>query len=216
MAGANEERAAGTRRNRRSEAGPAAGRASRPMDTNSKGVQGRGQLGAGLRPPLVQRRRIALPPRSRLAAGGAPGSGGSERDLLFLCPAVRVAVWDAVAAYVREQLVAHKVRWPAVPPLPVRPGLPLRLPLHTQRETPPALLSWASHGLPADARSLVPGAVGSRGRCHSLEASGSREAASTPPAVPHLGGRGAGERRAALPKAVPTPRLVPLSGGRGS
>ncbi|XP_048786221.1 uncharacterized protein LOC125686361 [Lagopus muta] len=60
MAGANEERAAGTRRNRRSEAGPAAGRASRPMDTNSK---------------------------------------------------VRVAVWDAVAAYVREQLVAHKGVW---------------------------------------------------------------------------------------------------------
>ncbi|XP_052525929.1 uncharacterized protein LOC128074281 isoform X1 [Tympanuchus pallidicinctus] len=60
MAGANEERAAGTRRNRRSEAGPAAGRASGPMDTDSK---------------------------------------------------ERVAVWDAVAAYVREQLVAHKGVW---------------------------------------------------------------------------------------------------------
>ncbi|XP_052528683.1 LOW QUALITY PROTEIN: uncharacterized protein LOC128075734 [Tympanuchus pallidicinctus] len=60
MAGANMERAAGATRSRRSEVGPAAGRTSRLIDTETK---------------------------------------------------ERVAVWDAVAAYIREQLLVHKGVW---------------------------------------------------------------------------------------------------------
>eukprot|EP00076_Gallus_gallus_P035641 XP_025001179.1 coiled-coil domain-containing protein 81-like [Gallus gallus] len=60
MAGANTEQPAGTRRNRTSEAGPAARRASRATDTNTE---------------------------------------------------ERVAVWDAVAAYVQEHLLVQKGVW---------------------------------------------------------------------------------------------------------
>ncbi|XP_040549811.1 uncharacterized protein LOC121112452 [Gallus gallus] len=60
MAGANTEQLAGTRRNRTSEAGPAARRASRATDTNTE---------------------------------------------------ERVAVWDAVAAYVQEHLLVQKGVW---------------------------------------------------------------------------------------------------------
>ena len=48
-----------------------------------------------------------LPPPSCPEPVGAAAE--AECDLLFLCPAERVAVWDAVAAYVQEQLLLRKV-----------------------------------------------------------------------------------------------------------
>ncbi|XP_048822426.1 uncharacterized protein LOC125702760 [Lagopus muta] len=112
MAGANEERPAGTRRNGRSEVGPAAGRASSPTCSDTKGTRGHGRHRSGAAATPGTEATLSI---CRLAPAWqrwrCREAADAECDLLFLCPPERVAVWEAVAAYVREQLLVQKGVW---------------------------------------------------------------------------------------------------------
>ncbi|XP_021237755.1 coiled-coil domain-containing protein 81-like, partial [Numida meleagris] len=128
MAGANKEQFTGMKRNKMSfrEDGPAVRRASGPADTSPKGtrVHSRHRSGAAANLGAERERPSTGTVCDQLSACGAghwddtlhlpphsPREAEAECDLLFLCPPERVAVWDAVAAYVQEHLLVQKGVW---------------------------------------------------------------------------------------------------------
>ncbi|XP_015129876.2 coiled-coil domain-containing protein 81-like isoform X1 [Gallus gallus] len=114
MAGANKEQPAGTRRNRMSfcEDGPAARRASRPTCTDTEGTRLHSHhRSAAAANPGTQTTLSICHLTPAWQREGCREAAGAECDLLFLCPPERVAVWDAVAAYVQEHLLVQKGVW---------------------------------------------------------------------------------------------------------
>ncbi|XP_040512870.1 uncharacterized protein LOC121108796 isoform X1 [Gallus gallus] len=114
MAGANKEQPAGTRRNRMSfcEDGPAARRASIPTCTDTEGTRLHSHhRSAAAANPGTQTTLSICHLTPAWQREGCREAAGAECDLLFLCPPERVAVWDAVAAYVQEHLLVQKGVW---------------------------------------------------------------------------------------------------------
>lgn len=179
MAGANKERSARVMRTKINfwEDGPAMERASRSPDVTAKGTGIHSHHRALMRPgPGSEWARAStrtasglslfgardsgdpfhLPPHSCSEAVGVPRSGRCS-DLLFLCPAERVAVWEAVAVCVQQHLLLHKVGQHPLPAgllgglgSPLGPGprnaVPLLLP--GKQETAPQSPREVPMGLP--------------------------------------------------------------------
>ena len=151
MAGANKEQPAGTRRNRMSfcEDGPAARRASGPTCTDTEGTRLHSHhRSAAAANPGTQTTLSICHLTPAWQREGCREAAGAECDLLFLCPPERVAVWDAVAAYVQEHLLVQKVGWlpGSSSPCPPQPRLPPTLPLHRKQEITPRVSTGHAMG----------------------------------------------------------------------